>query len=86
VTPSELTGVAIGSGLWETVDMAKPTKEDKIRRKAKKTQRKLDKERAAGIRRDHDGIGKLIDSREIQNPKEDFGQSAARIEREITES
>jgi hypothetical protein len=56
--------------------MAKPTKEDKIRRKAKKTQRKADKERAAGVRREHDGIGKLIDSREIRNPKEDFGSSA----------
>ena len=65
--------------------MAKPTKEDKIRRKAKKTQRKSDKERAAGVRRDHDGIGKLIDSTEIRNPKEDFGQSAAPIEREATE-
>jgi hypothetical protein len=28
--------VAIGSGLRATVDMAKPTKEDKIRRKARK--------------------------------------------------
>ena len=65
--------------------MAKPTKEDKIRRKAKKTQRTADKERPAGGRRDHDGIGRLIDSREIRNPKEDFGQSAARIEREATE-
>jgi hypothetical protein len=64
--------------------MAKPTKEDKIRRKAKKTQRKSDKERAAGARRDPDGIGKPIDSTEIRNPKEDFGQSAARIEREAS--
>jgi hypothetical protein len=78
--------VAIGSGLWETVDVAKPTKEDKIRRRAKKPQRKSDKEGAAGVRRDHDGIGKLIDSPEIRNPKEDFGQSAAQIEREATES
>ena len=49
--------------------MAKPTKEDKIRRKAKKTQRKSDKQRAGGVRRDHDGIGKRIDSTEIRNPK-----------------
>jgi hypothetical protein len=27
---------AIGCGLWETVRIAKPTKEDKVRRKAKK--------------------------------------------------
>jgi hypothetical protein len=65
--------------------MAKPTKEDKIRRKAKKTQRRSDKERAAALRRDHDGMGKRIDSTEIRNPREDFGQSAARIEGEATE-
>lgn len=64
--------------------MAKPIKEDKIRRKAKKTQRKSDKERAAGARRDHNGVGELIDSREVRNPKEDFDQSAARIERDAT--
>jgi hypothetical protein len=52
----------MGSGVLETVDVAKPTKEDKIRRKAKNAQRKLDKERGAGIRRNHDGIGKLIDT------------------------
>jgi hypothetical protein len=35
-----LNTVAIGFGLLETVGAAKPTKEGKIRRKAKKAQRK----------------------------------------------
>ena len=65
--------------------MAKPTKEDKIGRKAKKTQRKSHKEPAGDVRRDRDGIGKLIDSTGIRNPNEDFGKSAARIETEATE-
>jgi hypothetical protein len=52
--------VAIGSGLWETGGRARPTKEDKMRRKAKKAQRELDKERGEVIREGHDGIGKLI--------------------------
>jgi hypothetical protein len=37
---SVLNTVAIGFGLLETVAAAKPTKEDKIRRKAKKAQHK----------------------------------------------
>jgi hypothetical protein len=65
----EFTGVAIGDGQWKTVDLAKPTKEDKTRRKAKKTQRKSDKERAAGARRDRNGVGELIDSREPEIQK-----------------
>ena len=76
--------VAVGSGLRATVDMARPTKEDKIRRKAK-PQRRSDKERAGGDRRDHDGIGRLTDARKSQIQKENFGQPAARIEREAPE-
>jgi hypothetical protein len=57
--------VAVGSGLRATVDMARPTKEDKIRRKAK-PQRQSDKKRAGGDRRDHDGIGRLTDARKSQ--------------------
>jgi hypothetical protein len=44
--------------------MAKPTKDDKTRRRAVKAARKVDKERAKQTRQEHDG-------------KEDFGQSAA---------
>jgi hypothetical protein len=54
---SALKTVVIGPVVWETLGAAKPTKEDKIRRKAQKAQRPLDKERGTGIRRNHDGIG-----------------------------
>lgn len=51
------------------VDMAKPTKDDKTRRRAVKAARKVDKERAKQTRQEHDG-------------KQDFGQAAAGIARE----
>ena len=62
----------------------KTTKEDKIRRKAKKTQRKSDKEPQV-YGKTRMALGNPIDSREIRDPKQDFGQSAARTEREATE-
>jgi hypothetical protein len=49
--------------------MAKPTKDDKTRRRAVKAARKVDKERAKQTRQEHDG-------------KQDFGQAAAGIARE----
>jgi len=52
--------------------MAKPTKDDKTRRRAVKAARKVDKERAKQTRQEHDG-------------KEDFGQVAARIVRDHPE-
>ena len=66
--------------LWTWQDQPRKTRLDE----KQKAQRKSDKERAAGARRDPDDIGKPIDSTEIRNPKEDFGQSAARIEREAS--
>jgi hypothetical protein len=74
---SVLNTVAIGSGLWETVGMARPTKEAKIRRRAKKAQRKLDKQRGEGGREDHDGIGKLIAT---EGRKKTSAESAGTIE------
>src|SRR5207245_7903652 len=61
--------VTNSTGMRKNEKMTKKTKEEKIKRKAKKTQRKSDKGRAGGVRRDHDGIGKRIDSTEIRNPK-----------------
>jgi len=71
---SVLSTVVIGPVEWETVGAAKPSKENKIRRKAKKAQRPSDKERGTGIRRNHDSIG----TDRHGKPKGDFGQSAAR--------
>jgi hypothetical protein len=52
--------------------MAKPTKDDKTRRRAVKAARKVDNERAKQTRQEHEG-------------KEDFGQAAARLAREAPE-
>jgi hypothetical protein len=62
----------------------KTNKEGKIRRKTKKTQRKSDKVPQM-YGETTMALGQLIDSTEIPNPKEDFGQWAARTEREATE-
>jgi hypothetical protein len=53
----------------EKVDMAKPTKDDKTRRRAVKAARKVDKERAKQTRQEHDG-------------EKDFGQSIGGSEKD----
>jgi hypothetical protein len=52
--------------------MAKPTKDDKTRRRAVKAARKMHKERAKQTRQEHDG-------------KQDFSQAAAGMAREVSE-
>ena len=65
------TGVAIGSGLWETVSMSeKRTKADKAQRQADRIEKKARHPAA----------------KKKKVPREDFGQAAARIVREATKS
>jgi hypothetical protein len=67
----ESTGVAKGSGLWETVGMAtKRTKADKAQRQADQLEKKA----------------RHPASKRKKRPREDFSQAAARIVRKATEN
>jgi hypothetical protein len=79
------TVLAFGSGLWETVCLAKPTKEDKLRRKANKAQRHVDKERGKTIRREGT-LDKHIDeiNERIKNTADEECSQAAGPDRATT--